>query len=144
MSVADVSDFARALVRERTESYQDTTVLILRGKTGQLDRATGLFSGMSDPVTIYSGKAHIRAVNGNRTIQIGGDEVVQRDTIVTIPIDAVMPQVDDLVIIGVDSPSDVTTSNLSMRVTGVDAGGRFADGRRLSCVGFGKSRGWGG
>ncbi len=144
MGIADVSDFARGLVRDRAESLQTNTVLILRGGAGGLDRTTGLQGGMADAKVIYRGTAHIRAVNGNRTIQIGGDEVVQRDTIVSIPIEAELPRVDDLVILGATNPSDVTVNHLSLRVTGVDAGGRFGDARRLSCVGFGKNRGYGG
>lgn len=134
------SSFTQSLRRQRNEATMTSRVRIVRGSLGTLDRDTGQVGGLGNAQTVYRGKARIRAVNGNRVESLGGAEQVTRDTVVTIPFAAPTPQRDDIVLIVDEGDPDL--SEVALRVLGVDAGGLFHDGRRLSCSGFGRSREW--
>jgi hypothetical protein len=137
-----VSDFARNLVRSRVELAMVCQITILRGKLGLLDPSTGKVSGLTDAVTVYEGKARVRAIANGQSVDLGGGEIVIRDTTISIPIGSGMPFRDDLVTV-TDGGPDFDLSTRIFRVLGASGGGLFGDARRMSASGWLQSRYWG-
>lgn len=139
-----VTPLARALVRSRVEAQMSATVTILRGTLGTLNPATGVVYGITGAQTIYSGKARIHTVSGEGSISLAAGQIDQRQTVVSIPWDAPMPQRDDIVLVGTDDLADPDLDNKALRVIEVSGGTAFGDARRLSCTAWGDSRYWNG
>jgi hypothetical protein len=137
------STFVRDLVRSRVALAAQATAVVARGQLGGFDRATGKFGGLTNATTVYSGPVRIQSVSGSGTADIGGTEVSQRDTIISIPMSAPIPHRDDIVIVGVDDLADATQDHQVYRVLGADGGGLLGAVRHLSCVTWGPSRNWG-
>jgi hypothetical protein len=142
-----VSSTARRLLRRRLAVTATSQVSIVRGTPGELDRVTGLVSGMTNLVTIYSGPARIHLLAPAGDAQPGGP-VVLRTAQVSIPMSAAMPRRDDLLTVsaaGVDadgSQSDVNLDGRTFSVRDVDGGGLFGAVRKLTCTGWFPSRTW--
>lgn len=130
-------------VRRYTEGNMDGLVTILRGGKGVLDKTTGKISGLSNAVQIYDGKARVHLVSGQGSLQLGPGTINLRQTTVSIPWDAPIPQRDDIVQIR-DAGQDDTMTGAALRVVEVAGGGLFGDARRLSCTLWGKSSQWDG
>ncbi len=138
-----VSPLARALVRRRVEAQMLATITILRGALGTLNPTTGLVGGLASAVTVYTGKARIRSVTGSGVIDVGGGEIDQRSTVISIPIAATAPRRDDLVVIGQDDAADAELDTRIFRVMEVDGGGYFGECTHLNCTGWYSNRLWG-
>lgn len=135
--------FARSLVRRRVEAQMLSTITVLRGNLGTLNPTTGMVGGLTGATTVYAGKARIRTVSGAGVINVGGGEIDQRSTVISIPISSPVPHRDDLVLIGEDDEADPDLDTRIFRVMEVDGGSYFGDARRLSCTGWLSSRYWG-
>lgn len=133
------SNLVRTLVRQRAEAVQTSYGRVVRGELGGLDRATGLVSGLRGAQVVYEGQMRVASVSESLTSR-GGGEGAQRNTTVSIPFDAQVPQIDDVVIVATDN--DPSVARMVLRVVAVDGGGYFNAARRLTCTGFGKSRTW--
>lgn len=143
------------MVRAYTEGNMDGLVTVLRGGPGVLNKTTGVVGGVADAVQIYGdpvtagqigtigAKARVHPVSGQGTIALGPGQIDQRQTVVSIPWLAPMPQRDDIVLIR-SGGQDNTLVGTALRVTEVDGGGLFGDARRMSCTMFGKSSYWDG
>lgn len=137
------SSYARAAARRRIEAAMSYRILISRGTLAQLDETTGLVGGVTDVNTVYRGRARIREVSGNGTVDLGGGEIATRSAIISIPIDSPnIPVRDDLVEVIDDGDADRTLDSRIFRVLNVDGGGLFGDARRLTCSAWNKSRWW--
>ncbi len=138
-----ISSSDRDEVRRFTNdpTHMASQIVVLRGSLGTLDTATGLVGGLSGAETVYSGKARIRPLSQPTPVSLGGGEIAQRDTVISIPIDAPVPHRDDL--IRVVSDDDVDLDTRIFRVLGADGGGIFGDARRVGCSGWYQNRYWG-
>lgn len=143
MALAPVSDWSRSFIRARVEAAMTYTVQILRGQLGTLDPSTGLVGGLSDDSEIYNGIARVRTIGSSGTVNIGGAEVAVRTVVVSIPITAPVPHVDDLLKVLTDGQSDTDADTRIFRIVGVDGGSLFGDARRMTCSGWYNSRYWG-
>lgn len=137
-----ITEFGRGLVRQRVALAMVCQVTILRGKLGVLDPATGRVSGMTDAVTIYSGMARVRAIANGTPVDLGGGEIVLRDTTISIPMNSGMPFRDDLVQV-TDGGPDYDLTTRIFRVLGASGGGYVGDARRMSASGWFQSNYWG-
>lgn len=139
-----LSDFTRGLVRARMDTAKIYQVIIARGSLGTLDPATGLVGGLANAQTIYQGAARVYSSAGGRSVDLGGGEVVQQDTTVSIPWDAPVPATDDLVAVQtVTGMVDPGLASMIFRVLNVSGGGMFGESRRLGCTSWQQSRYWG-
>lgn len=151
-----VSEAAKARVRAYTERNMDGLVTILRGGKGALNRDTGEVSGMTGVVQIYGdkppitgqigtkgAKARIHPVTGQGSISLGPGQINLRQTTISIPWSAPVPQRDDIVLVR-NGGADQTLNGTALRVVEVSGGGLFGDARRLSCTLWGKSSMWDG
>jgi hypothetical protein len=144
-----------AAVRTYTESNMDGLVTILRGGVGVLDPVTGSMGGLSNAKQIYGdpvpdgvigtigAKARVHPVTGQGSLSLGPGQINVRETTVSIPWSAQVPQRDDIVLIR-DAGQDDTLTGASLRVVEVAGGGYFGDARRLSCTTWGYSAQWDG
>lgn len=138
-----VSQTAIDAVRRYTEGNMDGSVTVLRGARGELDKTTGRVSGMVGGTPVYDGKARVHLVTGQGSLSLGPGQVNIRQTTVSIPWGAPVPQRDDLVLIR-DAGQDDTLTGAALRVVEVSGGGLFGDARRMSCTLWGKSAQWDG
>lgn len=137
-----LSPAGRAMVRRRVEAQMRAQINVLRGNLGTLNPTTGLVGGLASAITVYSGNARIRTVAGASVIQVGGGEIDQRTTLISIPITSAMPQRDDLVQVVNDDLADPDLDTRIFRVMEVEGGSLFGDARRMSCTGWYESRYW--
>lgn len=145
MTYSMPSGLSRAAVRRRVEQAMTYRIAILRGALGELDVETGLVGGITDVNLVYRGPARIRTVRGGGTISVGGGEVAQRDTIISIPIDSPnVPVRDDLVQVVTDGGADAYLDTRIFRILSVDGGSLYGDARRMECSGWYQSRQWSG
>lgn len=137
-----VSTYTRKLVRKRVEAQMLASITIQRGDLGALNPTTGTVGGLTNLVTIYSGKARIWTAGGN-AIALGDGIIDMNQTYVSIPIDATTtPRRDDIVTVLNDMLADVDLDDRVLRVMEVDGGGLVGAARRLTCSYFNQSRYW--
>jgi hypothetical protein len=135
-------DDARRHVRAYAESNMDGHVTIRRGGRGQLDKQTGLVSGMVGATVVWDGIARLHLVSGQGSISVGASGGFdQRAVTVSIPWAAALPQQDDVIEV-IDGGADQTMNGVALRVVEVEGGGLFGDARRMQCVAWGRSQYW--
>lgn len=118
-------------------------IVIIRGELGTMDPDTLTVGGLRNVDTIYSGKARIRTVTGQGTVETTQGTIPLRSVLMSIPIDSAVPHVDDCVIVGVDDLADADLDTRIFRIVEVNGGEFFGDARRFSTTGWYESRYWG-
>jgi hypothetical protein len=142
------SKFTRQAVRRRVYAAMKAQIVILRGELGVMDPDTLLVGGLSGAKQIYPqpgypGMARIRTVTRQGAVETSGGLIPLRETIISIPMEAPVPHVDDAVIIGVDDLADANLDTRIFQVLAVDGGSFFGDARRMTVQGWYESRYWG-
>lgn len=137
-----ITDIARTKVRARFASDQIDQVLIQRGGPGTTDPDTLVTTGMSNPVTVYEGRARVTRVTPSGTVEVGEGEISQRTVDIQVPFDVTAVHVDDTVTIV--SAEDEALAGSAWRVTGVDGGGSWNVLTTLTCSGWYPSSYWSG
>ena len=137
-----VSDRLRAVVDRYTAGNMNATVRVLRGSLGALDPVTNQMAGLNVATTLYSGPARVHPVAGLGPLEVGGGVVDERQATISIPMDAPVPNRDDLVIVDAE-PQDADLVGSTWRVLQVDGGGMFGNRRGLFCQSWHPSRYWG-
>lgn len=127
-------------VRARARGNMSAAIRILRVTVTAMDADTLLITAPA-AVLIYSGIARITTLNPGGLLSVGEEQISTRSTQVSIPYDASVPHVDDIVV--VDSyGSDENLSERTFQVKGVDGGGLIRAVRTLSCVSYFESQWW--
>lgn len=118
-------------------------IVIIRGTLGTMDPDTLVVGGLTDTTEIYRGKARIRTVRGDGTLEVSGRLIPVRSVVISIPIESQVPHVDDCVIIRNDDLADNDLDTRIQRILEVDGGAFFGDARRMTVEGWYESRYWG-
>lgn len=140
MSGRTVSDYARRYVRDRAQAHMNCTIILSRHRDGLLDPTSGLYTADTGKV-IYRGIARIWDSTTGAIINVGEADLVTTVTYCSVPFDAAMPRVDDLVRV-VTSPSDDTLETRGFRVMNVDGGGLMRATRRMQITALAENRSW--
>jgi len=118
------------------------TVTIYRhAETIDFDDITGLADLPGPRTEVYSGKARIWTSNTGSVTVVGEAEITLTMTNVSIPLDASLPQKDDVIVVDANAHDTATVGN-TYRVMGVDGGGLIGGARRMSCSTFSDSAFW--
>ena len=106
------------------------------------DPALGEDGGLAatEKHTVYEGKARVYGVSGPMTMNLGEEPQYFSSTYVSIPYDAVLPRVDD--VITVTAHHDWTLVGRTFRVMDVEAGGQYPAVRRMQVTGVQNSKAW--
>lgn len=125
--------------RRYAEANMTATVEIVRMSEPYLDINTGNLTAM-EQFTIYRGKARVYGVSGPVTMNMGEEPQYFSSTYVSIPLDATMPRVDD--VIEVLTHHDWTVVGRTFRVMDVESGGQYPAVRRMQVTGVQNSKQW--
>ena len=135
-----ISDRTRSYVRKRTLDAMTAQVTIYRMHKPEMD-PTSLLIISDTAETIYTGQARIRQVSGAAPILVGEEQLTLAGTAVSIPYDAALPRVDDIVV--VDSfGTDTELVSRAFQVRDVDGGGLIRAVRTMTCTLYNESRWW--
>jgi hypothetical protein len=126
--------------RRYVEANMTAKVKILRMDNPSWDADTGGVAA-TEQFTVYEGKARVYGVSGPMTMNLGEEPQYFSSTYVSVPYDAVLPRVDDVVL--VTEHYDWTLVGRSFRVMDVEAGGQYPAVRRMQVTGVQTSRQWG-
>lgn len=130
-----------AYIRRRVLMAMTAEITILRMVRPDLDGNSLLVtSGVAS--TIYTGNARIRNVGSGGPIIVGEETVSTSNTLISIPFDAVVPRIDDVVLVGDYGPEDTDLNDRAFQIKDVDGGGLLRAVRTLSCSKYEESRWW--
>lgn len=130
----------QSFVRARAMANMTGQVRILRMVRPSMDDLTLLVTAAQAQL-IYQGKARIRALQGGGMLIVGEEQISTRSTAISIPFDAPVPHVDDVVL--VDSyGTDTDLATKAFLIKDVDGGGLIRAVRTLTCSVYEASRWW--
>lgn len=139
MSRPPYSARTQAVARAQMLADMLAQIRIVRTKLSPLDDALVHTAVLVE--TVYTGVARITTVNPTGVLTVGEEQISTRSTNVSIPYDAAVCKVSDIVV--VDSyGSDTDLAERAFQVKGVDGGGLLRANRVLSCVAYFESRWW--
>lgn len=141
MTGRSASSLARRYVRNRVEAQMTSRVTIYRNSNPSFDSSSGVYTAHKG-TQVYTGKARIYGVDGAGVTQVGEGDFVNRQTYITIPGDAKVPHVDDVVVITHSVDTDLV--GRAWRVIAVDGGSILMHSRRLTVTGVMENRDWSG
>jgi Family of unknown function (DUF6093) len=124
--------------RRYAEANMTAQVKITRMDEAVLDESGGLTA--TEMHTVYEGKGRVYGVSGPMTMNLGEEPQYFSSTYVSIPYDATMPRVDD--VIKVTEHYDETLVGRTFRVMDVEAGGQYPAVRRMQVTGVQNSKAW--
>lgn len=122
---------ARAYVTKMTLAQMTSQVAVTRPGPPTFDPATGLTEAHAG-ATVWSGPARIYSTSGSLTV-MGEGVVSLGQTNISIPQDAPLPKVDDIVDV-TSSLDDPAMVNRRYRVIDVSEGGILSPTRTLACT----------
>lgn len=122
---------ARAYLKKMTELQMQSQVHITRPGNPTFDPASGLTTAHTGS-DVYTGPARVYPTQG--ALQAIGDGLVSiGQTSISIPQDAPLPKVDDIVDV-VSTPDDSAMVDRRYRVIDVSEGGILSPSRSLTCT----------
>lgn len=122
---------AREYVKKMTVAQMTSQVVVTRPGAPTFDSATGLTEAHTGS-TVWSGPARIYSTTGSLTV-LGEGLVSMGQTTISIPQDAPLPRVDDIVEVTA-SPDDPAMVERRYRVIDVSEGGLLSPSRQLTCT----------
>lgn len=130
----------QAYVRRRVLADMTAVIRVLRVLNPALDPISLIMTSGTQEV-IYSGRARIRAVSGGGSIIAGEEVIATSNTSISIPFDAALPRVDDVVLVDTFG-SDIEQVTRAFLVRDVDGGGLLRAMRTMTCTAYQGSRWW--
>lgn len=130
---------ATPMARAYAKGNMIARVRIDRPTSPVFDPVTGEL-GMGPDETIYEGMARVASVQGPTQYFLGDEPQAYSNTLVSIPIEATKPRVDDVV--EVLAHPDLEIIGRFFRVLDVEAGGHMPVVHRMQVVGIAPSRQW--
>lgn len=125
--------------RRYAEANMTAKVKITRMEEPAFDDTSGDLSAL-EAYVVYEGKARVYTISGPMTMNLGEEPQYFSSTYVSIPLDVVMPQVDD--VIEVLAHGDWAVVGRKFRVMDVEGGGQYPAVRRMQVTGVQNSKQW--
>lgn len=125
--------------RRYAEANMTAKVRVTRMTDASLSDDTGDLTAQEQYI-VYEGKARVYAVSGPMTMNLGEEPQYFSSTYVSIPLEAALPHVDDVV--EVLNHGDWTMRGRRFRVMDVEGGGQYPAVRRMQCTGIQNSKQW--
>lgn len=122
-----ISPYAKTYIRDRATDLMNATVRINKPAPAY-DPVTRTTTNTEGPVK-YEGPARIWEVPGGQQIIIGDQEIVVTQSNMSIPWDAPVPEVDDLIIVVDSDDSDLV--GRSINIESMVRGGGLRASRRF-------------
>lgn len=135
-----VSSRTQRYVRARARANMLGVVQIIRAVKPTYDAITLLMTAASAQ-TVYEGAARIYAAQASAPIYVGEGIIATTGTIVSLPYDAAVPKVDDIVVV-VTFGSDPALETDTLLIKDVGGGGLIRATRQLACVAYQANRWW--
>lgn len=129
MNTPGITKFSRSYARRRATDRMVDRCKIYRPGPVTLDRATGTTTREVDRIK-YEGKCRLWEVGSGGETMLGGEQVVQAQSYLSLPFNAPVPESDDIV--EVTGHSDAELVGRTVKVIGVTRGGGLRASRVFS------------
>lgn len=140
MARPPASSRTQRYVRARALANMTAQVRIVRAAKATMD-TTSLHLTAVLASTIYEGVARVYSTQGSAPIYAGEGIIATSGTQVSLPYDAAIPRVDDVVLV-LAFGSDPELADDTFQVKDVGGGGLIRATRLLTCVAYQANRWW--